>query len=156
MKFTNQFPNATGVAKQPPGAVGLALRTLALGAAASPRTRADADGSGPSVPGGQARNCARALWAGTQNPGALRARPASQGPGIWGSLSPAALILQMACTEGRGPGASDEPATSKRIRMFSINAWMGGGKGRMGFGERSQKNFSSGVHLFSAVKCGTM
>lgn len=40
---------------------------------------------------------------------------------------PAALILQAARTEGRGPCASDEPATGKRIRMFSIKCL---GRGR--------------------------
>lgn len=36
----------------------------------------------------RARDCARALRAGIRNPGALRARPASPGRGIGGSLSP--------------------------------------------------------------------
>lgn len=63
----------------------------------------------------RARDCARALCAGIRNPGALRARPASSGRGIWGSLS-----LGRTNPANRAPKAeAPEPWTSPLLASRS-------------------------------------
>ena len=123
--------------------------TLAVGAAASLRTRADADGSGPSVPGGPGpRLCSRGTR--YRRPGA----PGLAWPGDQGLFClPDALIQLTAGTKGGGPWALDKPAAGKPVRMFSIKCFLGDWKKKKK--RRSQKNFSAEVNLFSAIKRST-
>lgn len=76
-----------------------------------------------------ARDCARALRAGTRD---LSGRARPRLARVSGALClPAALILQTARTEGRGPCALDKPTTGKPVRMFSIKCFLGGKKKRI-------------------------